>query len=84
MIKEEYVKIRNKEETPLSLFYEYWNEVKPSNYTNFSLADFEKQFGAFIMQFNSVPIQTPNGIKVATYPGILDKMFTHFNNKFNI
>ena len=84
MTKENYIKIRDKEEFPLSLMYEYWNEVKPSNYKNLSLDEFEKQFGAFIMQFNGTPVNTPNGIKVVTYPNIVDKVYTYFNNKFNI
>lgn len=84
MTKEEYIKIRGDSEFPLFIAYEYWKEKKPVSYKDIILEDFEKQFTLLIANYSHVPIQTPNGIKIVSYEKVVEKVFEHFNLKFNL
>lgn len=83
MTKEEYLEVRDKEEVPLSLFYEYWNEVKPKHYQSLTLEEFSNTFPLY-MREEGLPVNTPNGVKRVSYKGSLEKVFNHFNKKFNL
>lgn len=83
MNKKDYIKIRDNEEVPLSLFYEYWKEVKPSNYQNFTFEEFSKVFPVYLKN-EGVPVNTPNGVKIISYQASIGKIFNHFNKKFNL
>lgn len=84
MTKEDYVKIRDGEELPLSLIYQYWKEVKPAHYRNLTEDEFSRLFPTFMRQAEGVPILVNGVAKVTTYPIVVEKVFKHFNNKFNL
>lgn len=84
MIKEEFEQYVKQEEFPLELFYKYWNDVKPVEYKELTLEEFEKEFPLFIQQHTAIPIITPKGEpKRFNYEYIIDKIFNYYKNKTN-
>lgn len=80
MNKETYLKWRDAPEPPWELYYEYYKEKRAPEMELLS-------FDAFIMPFQqfltSVEIiQTETGIKYINWNNILNKIYTHFNKKF--
>lgn len=83
--KEEYLELRDQsEELPLGLIWEYWKEVKPIHYRELTLDEFAELFSVFARDYTRGPIRTPSGIKMVTYAGIVTKLYTYFNQKFEL
>lgn len=81
--KEQYIKVRDEQEFPISLIWEYWNDLKPFNYYTLTLEKFTIEFTKFSEWFG-FSLLTPNGVKIVTYKGLIDKIYKHFNNKFSL
>lgn len=84
MTKEEYEKIQVNQDFPLSLIYEYYNDVKPINYINLTYDEFSKFFSIFLFNGLNKPILTLKGMKIVSYESIIDKVYTYFNEKFKL
>lgn len=82
--KEEYIKIRNQTEVPVELFYEFWKETKPSHYSNLTYGEFAAPFLYFMAEAEGFTVPTPNGMKRISYEAAVNKVFRHFNEKFEL
>jgi hypothetical protein len=82
MTKEEFIEMRDKEEFPLSLAYEYYKDM--SKGVLLSLEEFSQQFPVFIANFHGKGIPTPTGIKTIDLGRVMTKVYTHFNEKFKL
>jgi len=82
MNKEEYIKIREEEAIPLSLFYEYYIEKCVDNRLVKTLEEFEEYFPQFMANFARQAIITQNGIKFIDFTSITEKIYKHFNEKY--
>jgi len=76
--KEEYIAMRELEEVPLSLFYEYYIEKGGT----FPLITFEKAFPNFCLQVEGKTLFTNTGIKHFSLDRILQKIYYYYNKKF--
>lgn len=79
MTKEEYLKIREEEAIPLSLFYHYYidRNLNPT----MKLEEFEAYFPQF-MQYQA--IETKNGVKFVNFTSIVKKVYDYFNQKWDL
>lgn len=84
MTKEDYIKLREEEEIPLSLFYEYYEDKLPVGAKKYSLEEFEIAFPQFMQQFWGQIIVTKNGMKSIDFSNIVNKVYDHFNRKFEL
>lgn len=79
MTKEEYLKIREEEAIPLSLFYYYF--IDRSLNPTMTLEEFEAYFPQF-MQYHA--IETKNGVKFVNFTSIVKKVYDYFNQKWDL
>lgn len=77
--KESYMRIREEEEIPLSLFYEFY---KDKGGLDISLEEFEAIFPQFMQRTMGGMINTKNGVKFIDFKSIVDKVYKHFDEKF--
>ena len=83
MTKEEWLKIREQEELPLSVYYEYFTELKPK--VKISLPEFEKVFPQFMVRATNSPIYNTSGQPVMYNPsGAMERIYIHYNKKFEV
>lgn len=83
MTKEEWEKLRIEEEIPLSLFYDYYVELR-GNLVVMSLEDFETAFPQFMQFTLGGVIITKNGLKYVNFDNIIQKVYKYFDEKFGI
>ena len=81
MTKKEWEDIRDKEEIPFSLYYQYYLENK-GGIATLSLEDFTHAFQIYLFQGEGQMIRTSKGIKFINYLGMIDKVYKYFNKKF--
>lgn len=79
MTKEDWMHIRKKEEIPLSLFHEYYLEVRDKNRVLITLGEFESYFPQFM---GHGIILTNTGVKTLSFENIVHKVYNYFDNKF--
>jgi len=79
MDKNEYIALREQEEIPVLLFYEYYKEMG-GNQTS---EDFTKFFEIFIGQVNNKIVQTFTSRRFIEIGKIYSKVCEHFNKKFS-
>lgn len=79
MKKEQWISLRNKEELPTFVYYEYYKEVGGLVET---LEEFEKIL--FLLVVHGVPVRGTNGPKMITFESIIQKTHKHFNKKFDL
>jgi hypothetical protein len=84
MTKDQYLELREKEEVPLELFYNYWVEVKPSHYKNMSFEEFERNFSQFLFNLQGNIVLSEAGQKIVDFPRMLERIYSHFNEKFKV
>lgn len=84
MNREEYFKIREEEAIPLSLFYQYYIEKCVDNRIVKTLEEFEEYFPQFIANYVGQAIITQKGIKFIDFNSIINKVYKHFNKKYEI
>lgn len=79
MDKEQWISLRNKEELPVYVYYEYYKEVGGLVKT---LEEFEKILFSLIAQ--RVPVIGTTGPKMITFESLIQKTHEYFNKKFNL
>jgi len=81
MSKEEYILLREQEEIPVSLFFDYYLEVCKDPKVK-TLEEFEKVFPEFMGVFGNQSIISHVGIKTITFEGVANRVYDYFNKKF--
>ena len=82
MTEQQYLEYRKQEEVPMELFYEYYKNMRIGTPT--TLEDFRVTFPQFLLQLNGHNIATPKGIKSIEFGSIINKVYSYFNEKFNL
>ena len=83
MTKKEWEEIRDKEELPFSLYYQYYLENKDPKKNLLSIEDFTVAFQNYIYHGQGKAIQTDKGIRHINFNSMLEKMYKYFNKKFS-
>lgn len=82
MNKEEYFSIREQEEIPVSLFYEFYVDKAQDPSKVMSLVEFEQVYPQFMATFANQIMLQPSGPKTITFEGAINKVYKHFDEKF--
>jgi len=82
LTKDQYILIREQEEIPVSLFYEFYVDKAPNPSKVITLEEFEKVYPQFMATLGNQIMISPSGTKSITFEGAINKVFTHFNEKF--
>lgn len=84
MTKAQWIELRKQVEWPLELFFNYWNDVKPSTCLNISLHEFEEYFPQFMVTYNQHAVDYM-GRLIKYKPEIaIYKIYKHYDSKFCI
>lgn len=82
MTKEEWELIRDKEEIPISLYYEYYLEHRNPLHPLINMQDFTQIFERFLFEGEGHAINTYKGPRFIFFNRIIDKVYNYFNKKF--
>jgi len=82
MTKEEYFTIREQEEIPVSLFYDFYVDTAPNPSKVITFEEFEKVYPQFMATLGNKIMITPSGTKTITFEGAIEKVYKYFDKKF--
>jgi len=82
LTKDQYVLIREQEEIPVSLFYEFYVDKAPDPSKVITFEEFEKVYPQFMATLGNKIMITPSGTKTITFEGAIEIVYKHFDKKF--
>lgn len=78
LTKQAYLKLRDKDEIPFDIWFEFYQERGGV----LDRASFEEIFT--VLMTEEAVVSTSSGDKIITFPGALKRFFQYYNNKFKL
>ncbi len=85
MDKLEWLKHRKSQELPISICWEYYNEIAPPHFNKYTLEEFGYNYAQYMANCSMIPcLDTKGAPKKFDFNKVIKLVHEHFDKKFQI